>query len=195
MASHYIDNKKFYAAIKEYKDSVEVANQNNAEKPVIPRYIGECLLMIATRLSTKPNFVRYPYRDEMISDGVENCITYFDNFDPSRSNPFAYFTQIIYYAFLRRIQKEKKQLYVKHKVMENMVITGSAAEFQEGDDDGRIQIGEIDNDQIFDFVKTFEEKRDAKRQSAKTRGLEKFLETPEEDNDEGEEQDEDRTDN
>ena len=33
-------------------------------------------------------------------------------------NPFAYFTQIVHYAFLRRIQKEKKQLDIKTKIIE-----------------------------------------------------------------------------
>ena len=110
MATHYVDNKHLFAVIIEYKASVAEAKANDKPKPLIPNYVGECILLIAKRLSTKPNFVNYSYRDEMISDGIENCISYFDNFDPEKSNnPFAYFTQIIYFAFLRRIQKEKKQ--------------------------------------------------------------------------------------
>ena len=76
-------------------------------------------LKIATHLSYKPNFVNYMFRDDMISDGIENCVQYIHNFDPAKSkNPFAYFTQIIHYAFLRRIQKEKKQLDIKNKIIE-----------------------------------------------------------------------------
>ena len=82
--------------------------------PPVTNYIGECFLKIATHLSYRPNFINYTYRDEMISDGIENCLQYVKNFNPEKSsNPFAYFTQIIYYAFLRRIQKEKKQTHVK----------------------------------------------------------------------------------
>ena len=55
----------------------------------------------------------------MISDGIENCLQYLDNFNPKTSNnPFAYFTQIIYYAFVRRIQKEKKQITIKQRMIQ-----------------------------------------------------------------------------
>ena len=88
-------------------------------KPRITNYLGECFLKIATHLSYKPNFVNYMFRDDMISDGIENCVQYIHNFNPEKSrNPFAYFTQIIHYAFLRRIQKEKKQLDIKTKIIE-----------------------------------------------------------------------------
>jgi hypothetical protein len=107
-SEHYVDNKKLFAEMKQYLDGVKEAEESGADKPRIPEYIGECLLKISTRLSTKPNFINYTYRDEMISDGIENCINYIGNFNPEKSdNPFAYFTQIIYYAFLRRIQRER----------------------------------------------------------------------------------------
>ena len=115
-SNHYVNNADFLVALIQYKDDCIKAKTENLPDPKIPNYIGECFLKIAEHLSRKPNFISYTYRDEMISDGVENCIMYFRNFDPSKSkNPFAYFTQIIYYAFLRRIMKEKKQLYVKYK--------------------------------------------------------------------------------
>ena len=102
-----------------YLNAVKEAEESDSDKPKIPEYIGECLLKISTRLSTKPNFINYTYRDEMISDGIENCVNYIGNFNPEKSNnPFAYFTQIIYFAFLRRIQKEKKQLEIKTKIIE-----------------------------------------------------------------------------
>jgi len=116
---HYVNNKEFLAALIEYRDSVELAEIRSEPKPRITNYLGECFLKIATHLSFKPNFVNYIFKDDMISDGIENCVQYIHNFDPKKSqNPFAYFTQIIYYAFLRRIQKEKKQLEIKNKILE-----------------------------------------------------------------------------
>ena len=118
-SEHYVNNKEFLAAIVEYKDKVALAAERGEAKPRITNYLGECFLKIATHLSYKPNFVNYMFRDDMISDGIENCVQYIHNFDPEKSrNPFAYFTQIIHYAFLRRIQKEKKQLEIKTKIIE-----------------------------------------------------------------------------
>ena len=116
---HYVNNKDFLHAIIAYKNRVEKAKENGDPKPPVGEYIGGCFLKIAQHLSYKPNFVNYMFKDDMIGDGIENCITYIDNFDPEKSsNPFAYFTQIIYYAFLRRIQKEKKQVDIKNKMIE-----------------------------------------------------------------------------
>ena len=118
-SEHYVNNKEFLYAIVQYKKDVEAAEAAGEPKPRISNYLGECFLKIATHLSYKPNFVNYMFREDMICDGVENCIQYILNFDPEKSkNPFAYFTQIIYYAFLRRIQKEKKQLEIKQRVLE-----------------------------------------------------------------------------
>ena len=118
-SEHYVNNKEFLAAIVEYKEKVALAEERGEAKPRITNYLGECFLKIATHLSYKPNFVNYMFRDDMISDGIENCVQYIHNFDPEKSrNPFAYFTQIIHYAFLRRIQKEKKQLEIKTKIIE-----------------------------------------------------------------------------
>ena len=120
---HYVDNKRFYDEIIKYRAKIEEAKALGKEEPRLPEYIGECIWKIANKLSTMPRFVNYSYRDEMISDGIENCIMYFKDYNPEiGQNPFAYFTQIIYYAFLRRIQKEKKHLYIKYKSMENEVI-------------------------------------------------------------------------
>ena len=116
---YYVNNKEFLEAITVYRNSVIKARENEDARPRVPNYIGECFLKIATHLSYKPNFVNYMFREDMICDGIENCLQYIDNFDPTKSsNPFAYFTQIIYYAFLRRIQKEKKQMEIKNKILE-----------------------------------------------------------------------------
>jgi len=118
-SEHYVNNKELLAALIDYRAQVAVAKTKDLPKPRISNYLGECFLKIATHLSYKPNFVNYMFRDDMISDGIENCVQYIHNFDPNKSkNPFAYFTQIIHYAFLRRIQKEKKQLEIKTKIIE-----------------------------------------------------------------------------
>jgi len=118
-SEHYVNNKEFLAALIKYQEDIEIARLQDKPKPVIPRYIGECFLKIANHLSFKPNFVNYMFKEDMISDGIENCVQYIHNFNPEKSqNPFAYFTQIIHYAFLRRIQKEKKQLEIKNKILE-----------------------------------------------------------------------------
>src|SRR6056300_1433922 len=118
-SEHYVNNKEFLAAMVEYKKSVDKAKKEKVEKPPVPDYVGECFLKIANHLSYRPNFINYTYRDDMISDGIENCLQYLDNFNPqTSSNPFAYFTQIIYYAFIRRIQKEKKQVTIKQRMIQ-----------------------------------------------------------------------------
>jgi hypothetical protein len=118
-SEHYVNNKEFLEALIVYKEKVNSAKLTGLPKPIITNYLGECFVKIATHLSYKPNFVNYMFREDMISDGIENCVQYIHNFNPERSqNPFAYFTQIIHYAFLRRIQKEKKQLEIKNKLIE-----------------------------------------------------------------------------
>ena len=117
--NHYIHNDKFFAEMSKWKDQVIEAEEQGERRPPVTEYIGECFLKISEKLSHRPNFVNYPYREEMVSDGIENCLMYAHNFNPEKSkNPFSYFTQMIYYAFLRRIEREKKQSYVKFKLME-----------------------------------------------------------------------------
>ena len=119
--SHYVNNKEFLKAMIEWRERCAEAENIGEPQPPVTNYIGECFLKIATHLSYRPNFINYTYRDEMISDGIENCLQYVKNFNPEKSqNPFAYFTQIIYYAFLRRITKEKKQTHVRNKIIENI---------------------------------------------------------------------------
>lgn len=175
--NHYIDNKKFYTAILQYKRDCAEAEANGTEAPRIPPYIGECLYKIATRLSLKPNFISYTYRDEMISDGLENCINYLNNFNPEKSsNPFAYFTQIIWYAFLRRIDKEKKHLYIKQKTLENFYFEGILAEQAVGDEKN-VAVN-LDNDYMKALVVSYDKKQSEKvlKRKAKKIGLEKFYE-------------------
>ena len=121
--AHYVDNKKFYEALVAYRKEVDTAAAVGKEQPIVPDYIGECFIKIATHLSYKANFINYTFKDDMISDGIENCLTAVAKFDPEKStNPFAYYTQIIYFAFIRRIQKEKKQQATKYELIKNLDI-------------------------------------------------------------------------
>lgn len=178
MATHYVDNKELYRVMVGYREKVQASKQNGTERPQIPDYVGRCILMIAKRLCTKPNFINYSYKEEMISDGIENCISYIDNFDPKKSdNPFAYFTQIIYFAFLRRILKEKKQIYIKHKTMENSMLFSEMVQQGEYDDGRRMtNVVDLDSDNaMYDFIKSFEDTLSAKKKKRK-KGVENFIE-------------------
>jgi len=133
---HYVNNKEFTEAVAEYSEAVKIAETKGEDLPRMSEYIGECIYKIATRLSTRPNFINYTYRDEMICDAIENCIQYIGNFNREKSdNAFAYITQICYYAFLRRIQKEKKQVYIKQKSIEESGITMDAFDTFDGTHD------------------------------------------------------------
>jgi hypothetical protein len=164
---HYVNNKEFLQAMVEWKERCKVAASEGKPQPPITNYIGECFLKIANHLSYRPNFINYTYRDEMISDGIENCLQYVHNFNPEKSNtPFAYFTQIIYYAFLRRIQKEKKQSHVKNKIIENMTV-----------DESLIDANDMGNPFVDYLQKNFLPEEDVykpKKKAIKPKGLELF---------------------
>ena len=119
--NHYIDNKLFFQEMIDWKKKVNEAHDQGDPIPPVSDYIGLCFYEIAQNLAKKPNFMNYQFKDDMIGDGIENCLMYCSNFDPDKSNnPFSYFTQIIYYAFLRRIMKERKQSYVKNKMIQEL---------------------------------------------------------------------------
>jgi len=175
---NYVNNPEFLQALVNYKNLCSEADEAGDDHPPIPNYIGQCVFQIATRLASKPNFSGYSYKDEMISDGLENAIQALGNFDPEKSsNPFAYFTQIIWYAFLRRIDKEKKQLYIRHKVIENSVINGTAVEKDDRTSEGEPNYIDLNNEYMNDFVKTYENKLAEKKakENEKKVGLEKFM--------------------
>ena len=163
---HYVNNKEFLQAMIGFRDSVMLAEKNGEERPRVTPYIGECLMKIAVHLSHKPNFINYTFKEEMISDGIENCLQYIDNFNPEKSqNPFAYFTQIIYYAFLRRIQKEKKHLYTKYKLTDEVSVMGLDRSSQEHDTDTYInsKTSEWSRDHVDVFSESFEESKRRKK--------------------------------
>lgn len=167
MKKHYVNNKDLYEAVIAYK-------QKLVEEPDarVPNYIGECIMRICERLSTTRNFIGYSFRDEMIADAIENCIYAVPLFKPEKTNnPFAYFTQIAWNAFLRRIAKEKKEQYIKHKNMQNAFINGALDDMNYGDSGGQIHIR--NNDISNDIIGNFENKLTKGKKSVKV-GIEKF---------------------
>lgn len=172
--TNYINNKTLYGAMIHYKNDIQHALEHDADKPQIPNYIGESILLICNNLAKKPNFSGYTYKQEMISDGIMDCISAVDNFDPDKTNnPFAYFTQIAWNAFLRRIQKEKKQTYIKHKNFENSNL------FTEILEDANHAIHLKANDYSSDIVRSFEDKLTKTKKQSKLVGVEKFSEVEE----------------
>ena len=174
---HYVDNKVFLQAMIEWREKCAIAEDAGKQSPPVTNYIGECFLKIANGLSYRPNFINYTYRSEMVSDGIENCLQYIHNFDPEKSkNPFAYFTQIIYYAFLRRIQKEKKQTHIKNKMIEKQQYETFTT--LEGDDTV-YDVRGFDPDIMLPDEDVYKVKK--KEKTATPEGLETFMETSETD--------------
>lgn len=157
---NYVNNPDLLEALISYKKQREDAKTKNKEIPKVPDYIGKAIYDIAHRLSSKPNFYSYSYKDDMIMDGIEDCIKYIHNFDENKSsNPFAYFTQIIWYAFLRRIAKEKKQLYVKLASSQEMMHTGRTSS-NEGDILSNMS---LNVDYVNDYIDEYEKKNGVKK--------------------------------
>ena len=189
-STHYVNNADFLQEMIVYRNMVKDATENSKERPRVPEYIGTCLFKIATHLARKPNFANYTFKEDMISDGIENCLLYIDNFNPDiYSNPFAYFTQIIYFAFLRRIQKEKKHMYIRYKSMQNEIINvlvdNAGEEFVSSHMSGMINDAYSDNF-IKEFIDAFETNKKNKAPISKkkaAKGVIKFME-----NDENEQQ-------
>lgn len=170
--ANYINNKEFYALLQNFKEDCKEAEKNGEPSPRVPEDIGKCFMMIATKLATKANFSGYTYKDEMICDALENCVVAVHSFNPEKSkNPFAYFTQIIWYAFLRRIEKEKKQTYVKYKSLEQLVVDAELIE----DDSDAYKNYDIANEKMKPIIDKFENKT-KKNKKAEPKGLEKFME-------------------
>ena len=174
---HYVDNKLFFAEMQKWKEEIAEQEEVDDLPPMVTEYMGECFYKIATHLSYRPNFINYTYREEMIGDGIENCIRYAKNFNPDKSkNPFAYFTQIIYYAFIRRITKEKKQTSIKQKIIDNT--STKTYDIMEGDDD---DYANTYMEFLRDNLDEKEIPKQTKRKKSK-KGIEHFLEEIENEN-------------
>ena len=166
---HYVNNASLLDAFVVWKKEAAIAETLGNAPPQVPTYVAECLLKIATRLSYKSNFINYAFREDMIADAVENCLTYIGNFDPEKSkNPFAYFTQIIYYAFLRKIQKEKKQLYIRYKALENSDIMEDLIHASAGESVSSTGVPKL-YDNMREFIHTFEESTEKKKNKTNTK--------------------------
>ena len=177
--TNYINNKTLYGAMIHYRNDLKEAVSNGKDKPIVPKYIGESILLICNNLAKKPNFSGYTYKMDMVSDGVMDCISAVDNFDPDKTNnPFAYFTQIAWNAFLRRIQKEKKQTYIKHKNYENSFLMIDT--YDEGNKSMQLKTNEYSDE----IVRSFEAKLTKTKKASKLTGIEKFSETEVEEDEE-----------
>ena len=181
-AIHYIDKAEFLAAMVKYKEAQAVALKKKKPKPQIPNYLATCLVKIAENLAHRPNYSRYTWKDIMVSDAVETCVRYFDNFDPkhAKKNPFGYFTQICMYAFWRRIYIEKKELYTKYKLAQQ---AGALDENQQADlaeNGGDAIQDQVLFDNISEFIGKFEENLNKSKVKGKVKPkpkkIEKFLE-------------------
>lgn len=156
----YVNNAKLYEELVVRKEKVLEAKEKGTPKPQISNFVGKCIMDIAEHLSRMPSFSGYTFKDELIADGIENVVLYIDAFDPSKTkNPFAYFTMIIYNAFLRRIEREKKQLYIKYKSTQNYGIF-SNIELLDNDTPQK-QFETFDN--IINYIHEYETKRDEKK--------------------------------
>lgn len=174
---HYVDNKKFYQAIVEYREACSIAEVKGIEAPRLSNYIGDCIQKIAVKLSHKPCFINYSFKEEMIDDGIENCIMYFKDFDINKTkNPFAYFTQIIYYAFLRRIAKEERVRYTTYKYFNDVILTNVGFETLVDSSDNHLLPTQM-YDNINHFMDKFETKEAVKKEKRKAaKDLARFYE-------------------
>lgn len=176
----YVNNPTFLQAMIEHRNKCKEHEAAGKPPPQISRYIGECILAIANRLSHKPNFIGYGHREEMVSDAIENCFQYLHNFNPEKSsNPFAYFTQICTFAFIRRIQKEKTQLYTKYKMIEAINVLNSGSIERQGHDtasyDESIKSSEWSQEYMYEFINKYENAKAEKLAKKKQATLDKFL--------------------
>lgn len=162
---HYVDNKAFLKSLADYRAACWKAKRRGRKNPPIPEFIGECFLKIATHLSYRPNFINYTFREDMVSDGIENCLMYMHNFNPRKSkNPFGYFTSVIYYAFIRRIQRERKHTYLKYKLIEDAIITGGTHTAPDGSGQYQIDTEMLSFDNVQEFIQKFDEYTDKRRE-------------------------------
>ena len=164
--NNYVDNQKFLEAIRSYKEKVRLAEQEGKEKPRIPEYVGYCLLKIAQNYFKKSRFRDYSYEDEMVSEAVKTCITYFDRFDETRSNPFAYFTSIIHNSFFQVINAEERLRYKMLKNFTTNVMVGDAIE-------GYISENALTSEDLYDnmysFIGSYEKRENEKKARAKAK--------------------------
>lgn len=178
---NYIDNEAFLESIKKYQTKLREAKELGKELPRIPEFCGLCLLNIAKGLAHHHRFIGYSFKEDLISDGVENALQYFNNFDPDKSNnPFAYYTTIMYYAFFRRIAVEEKNSYVKYKSYYLHVSDTELEEQLREENTGVTFEGGYDN--LMEFIDRFEKRKEMEKQERKKKKAEKTAWLKEDDN-------------
>ena len=172
----YVNNKELYEAFLVYKEKCDEAENSGLPRPMIPDVIGKAYLLIATKIATRANFSGYTYKEEMIGDAIENCVKATYNFDPSKGkNPFGYFTRISWFAFLRRIESEKKETYIKYKTYVKAAVFDEL--FTAGDNSNYQSNGmDLSNEKMIPILEKFD-KKPTKKKEAEPKGVEKFVET------------------
>lgn len=172
--NNYINNKDFHKALSEFHEKLAISIQEGKQKPPISNYIGQSILQICNNLARKPNFYGYTYKEEMVEDGILDCIAAVEKYNPNKTqNPFAYFTQIAWNAFIRRIYKEKKETYTKHKNFQNQHMQGIYY-----DDEYAA------TDMVDSLIEDFEKKLTKKKKAPKIKGVELFADNEEKPNEE-----------
>lgn len=174
---HYVSNKDLYAVLCEYNEQKELYI-NEGKDPMtvrIPEAIGEAILKITSRLASRGNFAAYSYRDEMVSDAIENCLAAVDNFDVKKyKNPFAYFTQISWFAFIRRIDKEKRQSYLKIKNYKKTIAEEELANITVGYNPSIQATDEVMDEFVKSYEQTLQRKKKKKEQ---TKGVDRYYDS------------------
>lgn len=174
--SHYVDNKEFLNAFIKYNSLYKEAKEKGDKPPRIPDYIGRCFMKIAEKFSNHKSFIGYPYKDEMIADAIENCIMYAYDFDPNRgTNPFAYFTTVVWHAFVRRINKENKNKYIIYKShqmkshqYDNDIIDGNGTLYRLSEGNDNVIPKDL-YDNITSYIDDYEKKIKEKKTKKKTK--------------------------
>lgn len=167
---HYVDNDALYRTLKAWKQAKNEAKEQGKPPPRVPESVGRDIMLIAQNYATQRSFAQYPFITDMIYDAVENCIRYIDNYDPDKTNPFAYFSTIIYYSFLRTIKKERKALYLKYKAidMSGMSgIVGHDSEYYDSTDGDSSAYSSKTNEARDTFIDSFEKANQKKKKVGK----------------------------
>lgn len=155
----YVNGKEFFVMLKEYHEKYLISIENNTDKPIVSNEIAGAIMQICNRLSNSFNFIGYSYKDEMIADAIYKCLDKVHRFDPAISeNPFAFFTQLAYNAFINRIKIEQKQASIRARLINDKVTSDFVEQSLENDVDAtNAFVGFLKDNNI--FVDYFEERK------------------------------------
>ena len=125
---YYVDKEHFTRCVIAEAREIRTAIANGDELPQISDYVAECIFKICTKLSNSGKFRSYTFLEEMVGDSIVDCVAAVKNFDPEaktrsgKPNAFGYFTQVAWFAFLRRINTEKKQWAKQNKIRSTLTV-------------------------------------------------------------------------